>query len=121
MLVCCLRTLFFCIQTSFISVRLPVTNCTPVLLFAACTFSFMLASEVLLTMNSVVTSVEKYLTKSLEEAAKGIHAETTQGLLSALRIKLGISAQKLLRHDWNNDTDEDGWKRKVGPLHYTKI
>ncbi|KAK1374178.1 Fanconi anemia group D2 protein-like [Heracleum sosnowskyi] len=78
----------------------------------ACTFSFTLASEVLLTMNSVVTSVEKYLTKSLEEAGKGIHAETTRGLLSALRIKLGISAQKLLRHDWNSDTDEDCWKRK---------
>ncbi|KAL8114818.1 hypothetical protein AgCh_021606 [Apium graveolens] len=78
----------------------------------ACTFSFMLASEVLLTMNYVVTSVEKYLTKSLEEAGKGIHAETTRGLLSALRIKLGISAQKLLRHDWNSDTDENCWKRK---------
>nr|XP_017231975.1 PREDICTED: Fanconi anemia group D2 protein isoform X1 [Daucus carota subsp. sativus] len=77
----------------------------------ACTFSFMMATEVLLTMNSVLNSIQKYLTKSLEEAGKGIYAETTQGLFSALRIKLGKTAQKVLRHEWDSDTDED-WRRK---------
>lgn len=95
-------------------VRLPFTDCTHVLLFAACTFSFMMATEVLLTMNSVLNSIQKYLTKSLEEAGKGIYAETTQGLFSALRIKLGKTAQKVLRHEWDSDTDED-WRRKVSP------
>lgn len=72
-------------------------------------------------MNSVISCVQNYLTKSLEKAGNGIHAETTQGILSALRIKLGVAAQKLLRHDWNSDTAEDCCKRKVSPLHYSKI
>lgn len=88
------------------------------LLLAASTFSFTLASEVLLSMESVVTSVRKFLDKSLEEDGKGIRSEKTQGVLPIIRSRLGISARKLLRHNWNADSNENCWKRKVSPSQY---
>lgn len=78
----------------------------------ASTFSFTLASEVLLSMESVVTSVRKFSDKSLEEDGKGIRSEKTQGVIPILRSRLGISAWKLLRHNWNADSNENCWKKK---------
>ncbi|KVI08594.1 hypothetical protein Ccrd_013037 [Cynara cardunculus var. scolymus] len=78
---------------------------------AALCFSFMLASEVVLAMESVVISLQKILDKPLEGTGK--HTLTTiQELLATLRSKLSSSAQKLLSHNWHNDI-ENGWKGKV--------
>ncbi|XP_024986799.1 Fanconi anemia group D2 protein homolog [Cynara cardunculus var. scolymus] len=77
---------------------------------AALCFSFMLASEVVLAMESVVISLQKILDKPLEGTGK--HTLTTiQELLATLRSKLSSSAQKLLSHNWHNDI-ENGWKGK---------
>lgn len=82
---------------------------------AACSFSFMLASESLFTLESVVTSIQKFISK-LEGNSKNVHSEFIQEALPTLRSKLGISAQNILRHSWDNDNLENGWKRKVSDL-----
>ncbi|VVA26373.1 PREDICTED: Fanconi [Prunus dulcis] len=77
----------------------------------ACSFSFMLASESLFTLESVVTSIQKFISK-LEGNSKNVHSEFIQEALPTLRSKLGISAQNILRHSWDNENVENGWKRK---------
>lgn len=74
-----------------------------------CSFSFTLASESLLTLESIVNSFQNILDK-LEENGKITHSECIQGVLPALRSRLGASAQKLLRHNWDNSQLESGWK-----------
>ena len=77
-----------------------------------CSFSFTLASESLLTLESIVNSFQNILDK-LEENGKITHSECIQGVLPALRSRLGASAQKLLRHNWDNSQLESGWKSRV--------
>ncbi|KAJ6912410.1 Fanconi anemia group D2 protein [Populus alba x Populus x berolinensis] len=77
----------------------------------ACSFSFMLASESLLTLESVVTSVQTVLDKS-ETNGKGIHSPSIHRILPNLRSRLGTSAQKLLSHNWDSEHLENGWKNK---------
>ncbi|KAK4576846.1 hypothetical protein RGQ29_027402 [Quercus rubra] len=76
-----------------------------------CSFSFTLASESLLTLESIVNSFQNILDK-LEENGKITHSECIQGVLPALRSRLGASAQKLLRHNWDNSQLESGWKSR---------
>lgn len=71
----------------------------------------MLASEVVLTLESVVISLQKVLDKPLEGIGKQTVA-VIQELVVTLRNKLSSSAHKLLSHDWHNDV-ENGWKGKV--------
>ncbi|XP_059658888.1 uncharacterized protein LOC132305230 [Cornus florida] len=75
-------------------------------------FSFTLASEVLLTLESVVTSVRKLLDKLVEGNGKGIHIGFVRELLPTLHSRVGTSAQKLLRHNWDNDNLEKSGKNK---------
>lgn len=89
------------------------------LLLAASTLSFTLASEVLLSLESVVTSVRKFLDKSVDDNGKGIHSEEIHGVLQNLRSRLGASAQKLLKHNWSADSNEHCWKKKVSPSQYS--
>ncbi|GAV74416.1 hypothetical protein CFOL_v3_17896 [Cephalotus follicularis] len=77
----------------------------------ACSFSFMLASESLLALESAVTSLQKFLDKS-EGKGKYIDRGCIHGVLPILGNRLETSAQKLLRHGWNNETLENGWKNK---------
>ncbi|KAJ6332276.1 hypothetical protein OIU76_010629 [Salix suchowensis] len=77
----------------------------------ACSFSFMLASEALLTLESVVTSVQTVLDKS-ETNGKVIHSPSIHRILPNLRSRLGTSAQKLLSHNWDSENIENGWKNK---------
>lgn len=72
----------------------------------------MLASESLLTLESVVTSVQTVLDKS-ETNGKGIHSQSIHRILPNLRSRLGTSAQKLLSHNWDSEHLENGWKNKV--------
>ncbi|KAI3747499.1 hypothetical protein L6452_09958 [Arctium lappa] len=77
---------------------------------AALCFSFMLASEVVLALESIVISLQKFLDKPPEGTGK--HTLTIiQELFATLGSKLSSSAQKLLSHDWHNDV-ENGWKGK---------
>ncbi|CAK7340364.1 unnamed protein product [Dovyalis caffra] len=77
----------------------------------ACSFSFMLASESLLTLESVVTSVQTLLVK-LETSDKGMHSPSIHRIVPNLCSRLGTSALKLLKHNWDNENLENGWKNK---------
>ncbi|PON88034.1 Fanconi anaemia protein FANCD [Trema orientale] len=77
----------------------------------ACSFSFMLASESLLTLESIATSARKSLDKFREENSNQMHSRI-QGALAILCSKLGTSAEKLLKHRWDTEHLENGWKCK---------
>ncbi|KAF4381676.1 hypothetical protein F8388_021304 [Cannabis sativa] len=77
----------------------------------ACCFSFMLASESILTLELIVTSFRKFLDKLREENGNQMHSGI-QGALDLLRTKLGSSAEKLLKHNWESEHLENGWKNK---------
>ncbi|KAM5580264.1 hypothetical protein ABKV19_009822 [Rosa sericea] len=77
----------------------------------ACSFSFMLASESLFTLESVVTSVQKFVSK-LEGNGKSMQYGFVQEAVPILRRKLGTSAEKILRHRWDDDNLDNGWKSK---------
>ncbi|KAI3775779.1 hypothetical protein L1987_45532 [Smallanthus sonchifolius] len=76
---------------------------------AALCFSFMLASEVVVTLESVVISLQKVIDKPLEGTAKH-KSSVVQELLVTSRNKLSSSAHKVLSHDWHEI--ENGWKGK---------
>ncbi|WZZ79045.1 hypothetical protein YC2023_099617 [Brassica napus] len=79
----------------------------------ACSFSFDLAFECLLTLQLVVTSAQKYIGKVSEEVIKKRCVGPIQGLVPSLHAKLGTSAEKLLRHEWIDETtDNKGLKNK---------
>ncbi|VVB01104.1 unnamed protein product [Arabis nemorensis] len=83
------------------------------ILNSACSFSFDLAFECLLTLQLLVTSAQKYLGKVSEEATKKRYSGHAQGLVPSLHAKLGASAEKLLRHQWiDESTDNKGLKNK---------
>ncbi|KAL5805956.1 hypothetical protein ACOSQ4_028689 [Xanthoceras sorbifolium] len=77
----------------------------------ACSFSFMLASECLLTLESVVISLQIFLGK-LDGNSLIMNRELIQGVLHVLHSRLGTSSQKILKHNWNNESLENGWKNK---------
>ncbi|XP_071936752.1 uncharacterized protein [Coffea arabica] len=63
---------------------------------AARTIAYKLASEVVVALESVTISIQKFLDKSVSGSAKGIDPGSTKELLIFLRNRLGASAQKLL-------------------------
>ncbi|XP_043702238.1 Fanconi anemia group D2 protein homolog isoform X2 [Telopea speciosissima] len=73
--------------------------------------SFSIASEVLVTLESIVTSVQTLLGKLLEGKGKQTHVQFVQGVLPAFSKRLGGSAQKLLMHQQEYD-NLDGWRNK---------
>lgn len=79
--------------------------------------AFDLAFECLLILQLAVTSAQKNLGKISEEATKKRNPGGFQGIIPSLHAKLGISAEKLLRHKWvDESTDNKGLKNKVCPL-----
>ncbi|XP_057476207.1 uncharacterized protein LOC130764144 isoform X1 [Actinidia eriantha] len=78
----------------------------------AITLSFTLASEVLLTLDAVATSVQKFIVMSAEGNGKDIHKRLLPELLRTLHNRLGTSAYKLLSHKWDKDNLENGLKTK---------
>lgn len=72
----------------------------------------MLASESLLTLESIVISLQKFLDK-LEGNGKSAHSKFIQGVLHVLHKRLGTSAQNLLQYNWDDESLENGWKNKV--------
>lgn len=81
---------------------------------AACSVSFMLASESLFTLESIVSSVHKFISK-MEGNGKNMHSGFVQEALPTLRSKLGISAEKILKHRFDENL-ENGGKCKVSKL-----
>ncbi|GJS62534.1 fanconi anemia group D2 protein [Tanacetum coccineum] len=73
-------------------------------------FSFMLASEVVLALESVIVSLQKILDKPLEGTDKHKLAVIPE-LIVTLRNKLRLCAHKLLSHNWHNEI-QNGWKGK---------
>ncbi|KAB2075134.1 hypothetical protein ES319_A07G200600v1 [Gossypium barbadense] len=80
------------------------------ILDAVCSFSFILASEALFTLESAVTSFQKVMDK-LDGDDKIIQSAFHQ-ILPLLRGRLASSAKKLLKHKWDNKNLENGWKNK---------
>ncbi|XVE78448.1 hypothetical protein DITRI_Ditri13aG0146000 [Diplodiscus trichospermus] len=77
---------------------------------AACSFSFILASEALFTLESALKSVLKVISK-LEGDDKNIQSGFSQ-ILPLLHNRLRSSAKKLLKNKWDKETLENGWKNK---------
>lgn len=73
----------------------------------------MLASDCLLTLESVVTSAHMFLDK-LDRSGKSISVSIHK-VLPTLCSRLGNSARKFLRHNWDTENLENGWKNKVRP------
>ncbi|URD96210.1 Fanconi anemia group D2 protein [Musa troglodytarum] len=78
----------------------------------ACSFSFTLASEVLVTLESVVNSIAVVIDKSLEGSGKTTDVGCCRGILTVLSRRLALSAQKLLVHDPGREDTEKGQKNK---------
>ncbi|KAB2022435.1 hypothetical protein ES319_D07G210800v1 [Gossypium barbadense] len=80
------------------------------ILDAACSFSFIVASEALFTLESAVISFLKVMDK-LDGDDKSVQSAFHQ-ILPLLRGRLSSSAKKLLKHKWDNKNLENGWKNK---------
>ncbi|XP_020271139.1 Fanconi anemia group D2 protein homolog, partial [Asparagus officinalis] len=78
----------------------------------ACSFSFLLAAEVLFTMQSLVNSIALLLEKSTDVNGKNMYGGSFQRILPFLRSKLGLSAHKLLGNNWVGEDNEIGGKNK---------
>ncbi|XP_034701631.1 Fanconi anemia group D2 protein homolog [Vitis riparia] len=78
----------------------------------ACSFSFMLASEALLTLESIVTSILKFNDKLMEGNDRSTSMGSIEAVLPTLRSRLGTSSRKILMHNWDNENSENGVKRK---------
>ncbi|KAJ1287788.1 hypothetical protein BS78_02G037500 [Paspalum vaginatum] len=77
-----------------------------------CSFSYLLSSDVLITMQSIVNSVAVLLEKSGEPNVKNIHMGCSKAIIPFLRKRLGQSAHKLLTADLPSEDAETGWQTK---------
>ena len=75
-------------------------------------FSYLLSSDVLITIQSMVNSVV-LLEKSGEPNGKNIHMGCSKAIIPFLRKRLGYSAHKLLSADFPSEDAEKGWQSKV--------
>ena len=82
---------------------------------AACSFSFMLASEALLTLESIATSIMKFNDKLMQRNNKSTSMGSIEAVLPGLRSRLSTSSQKILMHNWDNENSENSVKSKVRP------
>ncbi|EER97998.2 Fanconi anemia group D2 protein homolog [Sorghum bicolor] len=75
-------------------------------------FSYLLSSDVLITLQSIVNSVVVLLEKSGEPNGKNIHMGCSKAIIPFLRKRLGYSAHKLLSADFPSEDAEKGWQNK---------
>ncbi|KAL5726309.1 hypothetical protein ACHQM5_009361 [Ranunculus cassubicifolius] len=78
----------------------------------ACSSSVMMASEVLVTLESIVNSAKYFLDKLLEGSGKSMHIGFVQKVIPILRNRLGSCAHKLLTSNWDSENIENGCKTK---------
>ena len=81
--------------------------------FAVSSFSYLLSSDVLITIQSIVNSVVVLLDKSGEPNGKNIHMGCSKAIIPFLRKRLGYSAHKLLSADFPSEDVGKGWQSKV--------
>lgn len=79
---------------------------------AVCLFSHILASDVLITMQSILNSIIVMLEKSGESNGKNMHVGCSKELIPFVKKHLGLSAHKLLTSDFPNEDTENGWQSK---------
>ncbi|CAA7406874.1 unnamed protein product [Spirodela intermedia] len=77
----------------------------------ACLNSLNLALEVLITLESLVKSIPRFL-KLLEGNGKNISMMFNQEVFPLLQRRLGASAYKLLANNWTMEDHENPWKDK---------
>ncbi|XP_020518624.1 Fanconi anemia group D2 protein homolog isoform X1 [Amborella trichopoda] len=77
----------------------------------ACSFSFLLATEVLVTLKSLVSSTQLLLEKSSEGNVKNC-IESLPSIIPVLSRRLGTCAQRLLAHEWDAEDLEKDSKSK---------
>lgn len=75
-------------------------------------FSYLLSSDVLITIQSIVNSVVVLLDKSGEPNGKNIHMGCSKAIIPFLRKRLGYSAHKLLSADVPSEDAGKGWQTK---------
>ncbi|XP_030456032.2 uncharacterized protein LOC115677111 [Syzygium oleosum] len=78
----------------------------------ACSFSFMAASETLLTLEAALSSAQKFNIKLIGGNRKCLQSGFNQEVLLNLRRRLGTCAEKILKHRWDAENVENGWKSK---------
>ncbi|KAI3445229.1 hypothetical protein Pfo_001894 [Paulownia fortunei] len=83
----------------------------------AINFSFTLASEVLLTLEYMVTSIRMFLNRSLCENGKDTCTGFSKEIVPFLCDKLGSYAQKLLMHKCDKDDVDSSLKTKGEMVH----
>ncbi|KAK4802232.1 hypothetical protein SAY86_000435 [Trapa natans] len=74
-------------------------------------FSFLVASEALLALESL-SSLPQKCTHKLGSNRKGLNFGFEESVLMNLQRRLGVSAEKLMKHDWDAKNVEEGWKSK---------
>ncbi|KAM3385974.1 hypothetical protein ACQJBY_009560 [Aegilops geniculata] len=79
---------------------------------AVCLFSHILASDVLITMQSILNSIIVLLEKSGESNGKNMHVGCSKEIIPFVKKQLGLSAHKLLTSDFPNEDTENGWQSK---------
>ncbi|KAL6880204.1 hypothetical protein ACP4OV_011769 [Aristida adscensionis] len=77
-----------------------------------CSFSYRLASDVLITMQSILSSVIVLLEKSGEANGRDIHMRCSKEIVPFLQKHLEASARKLLTTDLSGEDAENGWQSK---------
>ncbi|RLN34883.1 hypothetical protein C2845_PM03G20140 [Panicum miliaceum] len=77
-----------------------------------CSFSYLLSSDVLITMQSIVNSVVVLLDESGESNQKKIQIGCSKAIIPFLRKRLSQSAHKLLTADQPSEHAENGWQSK---------
>ncbi|KAM0851322.1 hypothetical protein ACQ4PT_052492 [Festuca glaucescens] len=77
-----------------------------------CLFSHILASDVLITMQSILNSIVALLEKSVESNGKNIHVGCSKEIIPFLRKHLALSAHKLLTSDFPSEERENGSQSK---------
>ncbi|KAF9592010.1 hypothetical protein IFM89_011593 [Coptis chinensis] len=79
---------------------------------SACSYSVLLASEVLVTLESIVSSAQSFLDKLLEGSGKSTHLGFVQKVIPLMQKRLGTYAHQLLTHNWDSENFENGSKSK---------
>nr|XP_051216209.1 uncharacterized protein LOC127333811 isoform X2 [Lolium perenne] len=77
-----------------------------------CLFSHILASDVLITMQSILNSIVALLEKSVESNGKNMHVGCSKEIIPFLRKHLALSAHKLLTSDFPSEERENGSQSK---------
>lgn len=109
----------FILYLDALSLQIPKKYLLP----AACSFSFMAASETLLTLEAALSSAQKFNIKLIGGNRKCLQSGFNQEVLLNLRRRLGTCAEKILKHRWDAENVENSWKSKVrlSPLRHLPL